>query len=72
MGITGRLQAKGKKIIGKELLMETMFKGFTLGTLEMVNRFMFPPIKLAYGNPDGGVSGRQRLPHAPVSQRENK
>lgn len=39
--------------------METMYKGFTLGTLEMVNRFVFPPIKLAYGNPDGTVSGRQ-------------
>jgi 2,4-dienoyl-CoA reductase-like NADH-dependent reductase (Old Yellow Enzyme family)/thioredoxin reductase len=39
--------------------METMFKGFTLGTLEMVNRFVFPPIKLAYGNPDGTMSDRQ-------------
>jgi len=39
--------------------METMFKGFTLGTLEMVNRFVFPPIKLAYGNPDGTVTDRQ-------------
>jgi 2,4-dienoyl-CoA reductase-like NADH-dependent reductase (Old Yellow Enzyme family)/thioredoxin reductase len=39
--------------------METMFEGFTLGTLEMVNRFVFPPIKLAYGNPDGTVSDRQ-------------
>jgi len=39
--------------------METMFKGFTLGTLEMVNRFVFPPIKLAYGNPDGTVSDQQ-------------
>jgi len=39
--------------------METMFKGFTLGTLEMMNRFVFPPIKLAYGNPDGTVTDRQ-------------
>ena len=39
--------------------MVTMFEGFTLGTLEMVNRFVFPPIKLAYGNPDGTVSDRQ-------------
>jgi len=41
--------------------METVFKGFTLGTLEMVNRFVFPPIKLAYGNPDGTVSDRQMV-----------
>jgi 2,4-dienoyl-CoA reductase-like NADH-dependent reductase (Old Yellow Enzyme family)/thioredoxin reductase len=39
--------------------METLFKRFTLGTLEMVNRLVFPPIKLAYGNPDGTVSDRQ-------------
>lgn len=39
--------------------METMFEGFTLGTLSMVNRFVFPPIKLGYGNPDGTVSDRQ-------------
>jgi 2,4-dienoyl-CoA reductase-like NADH-dependent reductase (Old Yellow Enzyme family)/thioredoxin reductase len=39
--------------------METLFKRFTLGTLEMVNRFVLPPIKLAYGNPDGTVSDRQ-------------
>jgi 2,4-dienoyl-CoA reductase-like NADH-dependent reductase (Old Yellow Enzyme family)/thioredoxin reductase len=41
--------------------METVFKGFTLGTLEMVNRFVFPPIKLAYGNLDGTVSDRQMV-----------
>lgn len=41
--------------------METLFEGFTLGTLEMVNRFVFPPIKLAYGNPDGTVTDRQLL-----------
>jgi 2,4-dienoyl-CoA reductase-like NADH-dependent reductase (Old Yellow Enzyme family)/thioredoxin reductase len=41
--------------------METMFEGFTLGTLEMINRFVFPPIKLAYGNPDGTVTDRQLI-----------
>jgi 2,4-dienoyl-CoA reductase-like NADH-dependent reductase (Old Yellow Enzyme family)/thioredoxin reductase len=50
---------KKDKSIEKELVMETMFKGFMLGTLEMVNRFVFPPIKLAYGSPDGAVSNRQ-------------
>jgi 2,4-dienoyl-CoA reductase-like NADH-dependent reductase (Old Yellow Enzyme family)/thioredoxin reductase len=39
--------------------METMFEGFTLGNIEIANRFVFPPIKLAYGNPDGTVSDRQ-------------
>jgi 2,4-dienoyl-CoA reductase-like NADH-dependent reductase (Old Yellow Enzyme family)/thioredoxin reductase len=39
--------------------MDTMFEGFTLGSLSMVNRFVFPPIKLGYGNPDGTVSDRQ-------------
>jgi 2,4-dienoyl-CoA reductase-like NADH-dependent reductase (Old Yellow Enzyme family)/thioredoxin reductase len=41
------------------MVMETVFKGFMLGTLEIVNRFVFPPIKLAYGNPDGTVTDRQ-------------
>jgi 2,4-dienoyl-CoA reductase-like NADH-dependent reductase (Old Yellow Enzyme family)/thioredoxin reductase len=39
--------------------METMFEEFKLGTAKLVNRFMFPPIKLAYGNPDGTVTERQ-------------
>ncbi len=39
--------------------MERMFNGFTSGNLELVNRFVFPPIKLGYGNPDGTVTDRQ-------------
>jgi 2,4-dienoyl-CoA reductase-like NADH-dependent reductase (Old Yellow Enzyme family) len=39
--------------------MERMFEEFKLGTAKLVNRFMFPPIKLAYGNPDGTVTERQ-------------
>jgi len=39
--------------------METLFKEFKLGTAELVNRFVFPPIKLAYGNPNGTVTERQ-------------
>ncbi len=39
--------------------MERMFHGFSLGNLEIVNRFVFPPIKLGYGNPDGTVTDRQ-------------
>jgi 2,4-dienoyl-CoA reductase-like NADH-dependent reductase (Old Yellow Enzyme family)/thioredoxin reductase len=39
--------------------MERMFEEFKLGTAELVNRFVFPPIKLAYGNPNGTVTERQ-------------
>ena len=39
--------------------MERMFERFTLGNLELANRFIFPPIKLGYGNPDGTVTERQ-------------
>ncbi|QTA87480.1 FAD-dependent oxidoreductase [Desulfonema magnum] len=39
--------------------MERMFTPFKLGDLELANRFVFPPIKLGYGNPDGTVTDRQ-------------
>ena len=39
--------------------MERMFKGMTLGQAELPNRFVFPPIKLGAGNPDGTVTERQ-------------
>jgi 2,4-dienoyl-CoA reductase-like NADH-dependent reductase (Old Yellow Enzyme family)/thioredoxin reductase len=39
--------------------MERMFEKFKLGSLELVNRFIFPPIKLGIGNPDGTVTERQ-------------
>jgi len=38
-----------------------MFEEFRLGTAKLVNRFVFPPIKLAYGNPNGAVTERQLL-----------
>jgi 2,4-dienoyl-CoA reductase-like NADH-dependent reductase (Old Yellow Enzyme family)/thioredoxin reductase len=41
--------------------MERMFNGFTLGHLELLNRFVFPPIKIGAGNPDGSVSDRQLI-----------
>jgi hypothetical protein len=34
---------KEEKSVGKELIMEIMFEGFTLGTVRLVNRFVFPP-----------------------------
>lgn len=39
--------------------MERMFNEFTLGNLEIANRFVFPPIKLGYGEPNGTVTDRQ-------------
>ena len=39
--------------------MKRMFDTFGLGNLELANRFIFPPIKLGYGNPDGTVTDRQ-------------
>lgn len=39
--------------------MKTLFEPYTLGPLALENRFVFPPIKTAYGNPDGSVSERQ-------------
>jgi 2,4-dienoyl-CoA reductase-like NADH-dependent reductase (Old Yellow Enzyme family)/thioredoxin reductase len=39
--------------------MERMFKVFELGSLTLSNRFVLPPLKLAYGKPDGTVTDRQ-------------
>jgi len=39
--------------------MEDLFKPCTLGSLKLANRFVFPPIKLGYGSPDGKVTERQ-------------
>ncbi len=39
--------------------MERMFNEFTLGNLEIANRFVFPPVKLGYGEPNGTVTDRQ-------------
>jgi len=42
--------------------MKRMFKTFSLGNLELVNRFIFPPIKIGRGNPDGTVTDRPIFP----------
>jgi 2,4-dienoyl-CoA reductase-like NADH-dependent reductase (Old Yellow Enzyme family)/thioredoxin reductase len=39
--------------------MERLFEEFKLGNAKLTNRFVFPPIKLAYGNPNGLVTERQ-------------
>ncbi len=39
--------------------MNKMFNEFTLGDLNLANRFVFPPVKTAYGKPQGIVTERQ-------------
>ena len=39
--------------------MKRMFETFKLGKLALVNRFVFPPVKIGRGNPDGTVTDRQ-------------
>ena len=39
--------------------MENMFEAFKIGDRVLANRFVFPPIKTAYGAPGGIVSDRQ-------------
>jgi 2,4-dienoyl-CoA reductase-like NADH-dependent reductase (Old Yellow Enzyme family)/thioredoxin reductase len=41
--------------------MDELFRPFSLGSLDLANRFVFPPIKLGYGTPDGRVTKRQLL-----------
>ena len=39
--------------------MDAMFQPYRLGSLELANRFVFPPIKTGYGMPGGVVTDRQ-------------
>jgi len=48
--------------------MERMFAPFTIGNKELVNRFVFPPVKLGYGNPDGTVTDRQLLFYSQIAK----
>jgi 2,4-dienoyl-CoA reductase-like NADH-dependent reductase (Old Yellow Enzyme family) len=57
-GVTSRLVPDGDTC-KKECNMERMFTSFTLDGVAFVNRFVFPPIKTAYGNPDGEVTEAQ-------------
>jgi len=53
---------------GKETCMERLFEGFTLGNTRLANHFLFPPIKLGYGSPDGTVTDRQLLFYQQISR----
>ncbi|RLB83688.1 MAG: NADH:flavin oxidoreductase, partial [Deltaproteobacteria bacterium] len=48
--------------------MERMFEKFDLNGLALPNRFVFPPIKLGYGSPDGRVTERQLLFYRQIAQ----
>jgi 2,4-dienoyl-CoA reductase-like NADH-dependent reductase (Old Yellow Enzyme family)/thioredoxin reductase len=48
--------------------MERLFEELTLGTAKLANRFVFPPIKLGYGNLDGMVTDRQLLFYQQISE----
>ena len=48
--------------------MQRLFEEFTLGAARPVNRFLFPPIKLGYGNPDGTVTDRQLLFYRQIAE----
>lgn len=39
--------------------MKKLFEAFTIGNVSPINRFVFPPIKLGLGNPDGTVTDSQ-------------
>ena len=41
--------------------MDELFRLYSLGSLDLANRFVFPPIKLGYGTPDGKVTERQLI-----------
>jgi 2,4-dienoyl-CoA reductase-like NADH-dependent reductase (Old Yellow Enzyme family)/thioredoxin reductase len=50
-------------------VMADLFQPFALGPIKLANRFLFPPIKLGYGNPDGTVTDRQLLFYQQISRR---
>lgn len=52
----------------EEEIMENLFEKFKLGEIELVNRFLFPPIKLGSGNPDGTVTERQLLFYQQIAE----
>ncbi len=41
--------------------MERLFEKYLLGNAELENRFVFPPVKLGQGNPDGTVTDHQMV-----------
>ena len=48
--------------------MKEMFQTFELGNLKLANRFVFPPIKTAYGTPKGDVTDRHLTFYRQIAQ----
>lgn len=48
--------------------MEKAFEEMMLGGMKLPNRFVFPPIKLAYGNPGGVVTDRQLMFYGQIAE----
>jgi 2,4-dienoyl-CoA reductase-like NADH-dependent reductase (Old Yellow Enzyme family) len=48
--------------------MDRLFEPITLEGIKLANRFVFPPIKLGYGNPDGSLSDRQLTFYEQIAQ----
>jgi 2,4-dienoyl-CoA reductase-like NADH-dependent reductase (Old Yellow Enzyme family)/thioredoxin reductase len=49
--------------------MKDLFEKYTLGNAKLNNRFVFPPIKLGYGNPNGTVTERQTTFYQQIATR---
>jgi 2,4-dienoyl-CoA reductase-like NADH-dependent reductase (Old Yellow Enzyme family)/thioredoxin reductase len=49
--------------------MEALFEKYVLGHVELENRFVFPPIKLGYGEPDGAVTDRQLIFYRQIARK---
>jgi len=47
---------KAQRVKEDHMDMENMFKPFQIGELTLANRFVFPPIKTAFGTPEGMVT----------------
>jgi 2,4-dienoyl-CoA reductase-like NADH-dependent reductase (Old Yellow Enzyme family)/thioredoxin reductase len=48
--------------------MDYMFEGISLGGVQLANRFVFPPIKLGYGNPDGTITEQQLIFYRQIAE----
>ena len=46
-----------------------LFSSFRLGPMELPNRFVFPPIKTAYGRPSGEVTDRHLVFYGRLAER---
>jgi 2,4-dienoyl-CoA reductase-like NADH-dependent reductase (Old Yellow Enzyme family)/thioredoxin reductase len=48
--------------------MQRLFETMTLGNLTLANRFIFPPVKTAYGTPKGNVTDRHLTYYRQIAQ----